>query len=47
MIIVHKVLKPRLIVTFAGEVAYGILVVGYLFNAVMGGSRWHTVSKAR
>jgi uncharacterized membrane protein YraQ (UPF0718 family) len=34
-IILRKVLKPRLIVTFFGVVAIGILVVGYLFNFVM------------
>jgi uncharacterized membrane protein YraQ (UPF0718 family) len=32
MIILRKVLKPRLIATFAGVVAAGILVVGYVFN---------------
>ena len=35
MIILRKVLKLRLIVTFAGIVAAGILVVGYVFNAVL------------
>ena len=35
MIILRKVLKPRLIATFAGVVAMGILAVGYLFNAVL------------
>ncbi|WP_127475024.1 permease [Sulfurivermis fontis] len=35
MIILRKVLKPRLIATFAGVVAAGILLVGYLFNAVL------------
>jgi len=35
MIILRKVLKVRLIATFAGVVAAGILVVGYLFNAVL------------
>jgi uncharacterized membrane protein YraQ (UPF0718 family) len=34
-IILRKVLKPRLIVTFFGVVALGILLVGYLFNLVM------------
>jgi len=34
MIILRKVLKPRLIATFAGVVAAGILMVGYVFNAV-------------
>ncbi len=35
MIILRKVLKIRLIATFAGVVAAGILVVGYVFNAVL------------
>lgn len=35
MIILRKVLRPVLIGTFVGVVAAGILVVGYLFNAVM------------
>lgn len=35
MIILRKVLKVRLIATFAGVVAAGILTVGYLFNAVL------------
>jgi len=30
-----KVLKPRLIATFFGVVALGILLVGYLFNSIM------------
>ena len=34
-IILRKVLKPRLIVTFFGVVAVGILLVGYLFNVIM------------
>ena len=34
-IILRKVLKPRLIATFFGVVAAGILVVGYIFNMVM------------
>jgi hypothetical protein len=34
MIILRKVLRPRLIATFVGVVAAGILVVGYLFNIV-------------
>lgn len=38
-IILRKVLKPRLIATFVGVVACGILIVGYLFNVVMGGLR--------
>jgi uncharacterized membrane protein YraQ (UPF0718 family) len=32
MIILRKVLKPTLIATFAGVVATGILLVGYVFN---------------
>lgn len=35
MIILRKVLKPRLIATFAGVVACGIVLVGYVFNAVI------------
>jgi uncharacterized membrane protein YraQ (UPF0718 family) len=35
MIILRKVLKLRLIATFTGVVATGILIVGYLFNAVL------------
>ncbi len=35
MIILRKALKPRLIATFAGIVATGILLVGYVFNAVL------------
>ena len=35
MIILRKVLKPRLIAVFVGVVASGILLVGYLFNAVI------------
>jgi uncharacterized protein len=35
MIILRKVLRPRLIATFAGVVGVGIMVVGYLFNAVI------------
>jgi uncharacterized membrane protein YraQ (UPF0718 family) len=34
-IILRKVLKPRLIATFFGVVALGILLVGYLFNAIL------------
>ncbi|MDO8303499.1 MAG: permease [Sedimentisphaerales bacterium] len=34
-IILRKVLKMRLIITFFGTVALGILLVGYLFNAIM------------
>ncbi len=35
MIILRKVLKPRLIITFAGVVAAGIVLVGYVFNLVL------------
>jgi uncharacterized membrane protein YraQ (UPF0718 family) len=35
MIILRKVLKPKLIATFVGVVASGILLVGWLFNAVL------------
>jgi uncharacterized membrane protein YraQ (UPF0718 family) len=35
MIILRKALKPTLIATFAGVVACGILLVGYVFNAVL------------
>ncbi len=35
MIILRKVLKPRLIATFVGVVASGILLVGFVFNALL------------
>jgi uncharacterized membrane protein YraQ (UPF0718 family) len=35
MVILRKVLKPALLVTFASIVGLGILVVGYLFNLVL------------
>jgi uncharacterized membrane protein YraQ (UPF0718 family) len=35
MIILRKVLKVPLIATFAGVVALGILIVGYVFNLVL------------
>ena len=35
MIILRKVLKVRLIATFAGIVAAGIMLVGFVFNAVL------------
>jgi hypothetical protein len=35
MIILRKILKPRLIAAFVGVVAAGILFVGYVFNAVL------------
>ena len=34
-VILRKVLKMRLIVTFFGIVALGIMLVGYIFNALM------------
>ena len=35
MVILRKVLKVPLIATFAGIVAFGILIVGYVFNLVL------------
>jgi uncharacterized membrane protein YraQ (UPF0718 family) len=35
MIILRKVLKPTLIATFFGVVSVGIILVGYVFNAVL------------
>lgn len=35
VVILRKVLRPRLIATFVGIVASGILVVGWLFNAIL------------
>ena len=35
MILLRRILKPRLIAVFIAVVAAGILVVGYLFNAVL------------
>ena len=35
MIILRKVLKPRLIAVFAGIVASGIVVVGFVFNLIL------------
>jgi uncharacterized membrane protein YraQ (UPF0718 family) len=35
MILLRRILKPRLIATFIGVVATGILLVGYLFNALL------------
>jgi uncharacterized membrane protein YraQ (UPF0718 family) len=32
MVILRKVMKPRLLLTFAGIVAAGIIAIGYLFN---------------
>ena len=34
-IILRKVLKPQLIAVFFGIVALGIMLVGFLFNALM------------
>jgi uncharacterized protein len=34
-VILRRVMKPRLITAFVGVVAVGILLVGYLFNAVL------------
>lgn len=36
LILLRRVLKPRLVATFVGVVAAGIVGVGYLFNAVLG-----------
>jgi uncharacterized membrane protein YraQ (UPF0718 family) len=35
IIILRKVLKLRLIITFVGVVGLGILIVGYLFNMII------------
>ena len=35
IVILRKVLKPALIATFVGVVSVGILIVGYVFNAVL------------
>jgi len=35
MVILRKVLKVRLIATFIGVVAVGILIVGYVFNLAL------------
>lgn len=35
MVILRKVLKPRLIAAFVGVVAVGIILVGFLFNAIL------------
>jgi uncharacterized protein len=35
MILLRRVLKPRLIATFAAVTALGIIAVGYLFNAIL------------
>ena len=35
MIVLRKVLKPKMIAIFVGVVTVGILIVGYLFNWVL------------
>lgn len=35
IVILRKVLKPRLIAVFVGVVSVGIMLVGYVFNAVV------------
>lgn len=35
MVILRRVLKPKLIATFVGVVGGGIMLVGWLFNAVL------------
>ena len=35
MVILRRVLKPRLIATFIGVVSVGIMLVGYIFNSVV------------
>ena len=35
IILLRRVLKPKLIATFVAVVAAGIIAVGYLFNAVL------------
>jgi len=35
MVILRKVLKPKLIAVFIGVVAVGITIVGYIFNAIL------------
>jgi uncharacterized membrane protein YraQ (UPF0718 family) len=35
ILILRKVLKIRLIVTFVGVVGVGIMIVGYLFNMII------------
>jgi hypothetical protein len=35
VVILRKVLKPKLIAVFVGVVALGIISVGFLFNAIM------------
>jgi len=33
-IILRKVLKPRLLLTYFGTVAAGIIIIGYMFNLI-------------
>jgi uncharacterized membrane protein YraQ (UPF0718 family) len=35
IVILRKVLKPRLIAVFIGVVGAGIMLVGYLFNTII------------
>jgi uncharacterized membrane protein YraQ (UPF0718 family) len=35
VVILRKVLKPKLIAVFVGVVALGIILVGFLFNVIM------------
>jgi hypothetical protein len=35
MIILRRVLKPRLIATYIAVVTLGIIVIGYLFNTLL------------
>jgi uncharacterized membrane protein YraQ (UPF0718 family) len=35
MIILRKVIKPKLIAIFTGIVAMAIIIVGYLFNIIL------------
>jgi uncharacterized membrane protein YraQ (UPF0718 family) len=35
IVILRKVLKPKLIAVFVGVVTVGIIIVGFIFNAIM------------
>lgn len=35
MILLRRVLQPKLIAAFVGVVASGILAIGYFFNAIL------------
>jgi uncharacterized membrane protein YraQ (UPF0718 family) len=35
MILLRRVLRPRLLATFIGVLASGIIAAGYLFNAII------------